>query len=399
MYPENFVTLDELKDDYPSLSVADWKKLAEGINIPLVRVRVLKRGDRIKKTVLGLYVENIREIESAYEPPRATEEIISANKLALELNTGQKALRRAASECGVFGFVYNFGKGPNGTGFNSEQADLIRSIFELRKTKMNIEGVRSLASLRRLLGVGVTTLDEILESIGVVPREYFFGRAYGKGINAQEFELLENYLRRSEVKVAPENVTSVNKIAVEIGTSSKTLLAVARGVGIEPGKYRFRGHEGYGLTVQELEQITVAYSEFNRDDKKPVSAKSYSRENRIPPDALTAIAESIGIQAKIYRFGKKDGFGYTPEEIERMKSAYSGFEQHEFADDTVTSVARLAKREHMASGTMKKLFDEAGIEVSTFRFGNGKLGAGVRQPQIDALQRVYAPFIQSPSAI
>lgn len=322
---DDFISFEELRDDYPDTTPSVWRELATGANIPVLRMRVEVPGKRVRKTAVGLRLSDIAVIEEAYRTPRADDSIISANKLAIELRVGQETLENEAERNGIASFVYDFGKGPNGVGFNEEQSDELRAIFAKRKEKIAGDEIHSSISVRKKFGIGAEKLEALLAELKITQGEYIFGKAFGFGITSEELARLEAHVDSQTVKKAPNNVRSLNKVAVENSMSGKTLAELARGAGVVLKTYLFRGHEGAGLADEEVEKIRDAYAAFNDESARPVSLKSFSRENRIAPEVLLELVRSVGVEPQTYRFGKKYGLGITVAEIAKIEDAFSAF--------------------------------------------------------------------------
>lgn len=350
---DGLVSLEELKLDYPDLTVAILEELAQSLSLPIVKKRLEIPGKPTKKLVTFMKWDDVIKLEETFadyidveqyipEEEQDFEEenyvgadesdfeiadntIISSNKLSRELKTDSRTLDRLARRLKLPLKYYKFSKGAPGVGYTSEESELLKREIEKRRKKIADNSVCSLVQVRKERSIGSQTLDRHLGKLGIAPKEYWFVKVRGFGITKEEVARLDAYLDSFEIKPAPKNVKSVNSWAKEMKTSARLIIELADGVGISPKQYLFHGVKGGGLSEEEIQQIKDAYKDFDQSHLNPISIKRFTRENHIEPKALIELAAGVGIEPKEYNFRTKRGMGFTQAEIETISNTYSPF--------------------------------------------------------------------------
>ncbi len=459
--------------------------------------------------------------EIALKGPIAKPGTISSRKLAIELGIAQETLDTVAAKNGINSRRYRYKTGPGGAGYNQEQSEVLRAIFNDRGRNIATDDDHSLASISREYNIGRSKLIGILDELGIEPKRRLFDLAWGYGIKTAELEALEKHLQNNLAKPAPKNVKSIYKWAMTLGISPSILHDLAVGIGITPRQYRFDGHDGFGLSRAHISLIKEAYSRENLASILPISINDAARVRKIAPATMIMLSREFGIELKTYRFGNKSGLGITPDQLvtfderyaqreivpvpdnyksikqharprkmtekillrlaegagvkpkkysvgglvtdclsdddiarieqayslEKMKlikpitirefahsqrskpevihelalgagiefesymfggkfipgitpsqidelsCAYEGLPRAPFSDETVFPLSEIAKEEGIDYRTLRKLFDSAGVEITSFRFPNGREYPGVKREQVMELKQVYEPLL------
>jgi len=336
--PGDFASFDELKEDYPDLSIADWKALAEGINVPIQRFR-LSSGIAIRKTIFGINWQDVEKIEEAYRVPEAGADVLSGFKLAREFRMRRQTLIDLADKHSVQHSRYSFPNSSRGEGFHRDLHDVLREI---------------------------------------VIRE--------KGTD------FEDDTRRDQLENIPPNCKSFQLHARSRKMKETTLLELCDGAKVIPKEYLVRGKPTACLSEEQIGDLEKAYDPELMKKVVPISIREFASQNRSNAKEMLSLAKAAGIHLKKYYFGSRENYGITPDEIDALDAAYEGQPRAPFSTEDISIFGVVAEEEGIDYRTMRKLFAGTDIEVGVYRFPNGKDLPGLNRDQIDALKTAYAPF-------
>ncbi|MFN8015251.1 MAG: hypothetical protein U0R17_01420 [Acidimicrobiia bacterium] len=320
--PNNFVTFEELKEDYPDLELSDLKLLAQSVGTSVVTFRVQSPTTGQVRPIHGIYDDDLELILKTYEIPKATDEIISSYRLGRKLKADPNTLIKYGREAGLLLFTYDFGNGNQGIGFSQEQEEIVTNILEERRKKTAGKDIRSLNSIRIDYTIGRVALDQMLEDHGIDAGEYYFGISLGLGLDKKQFARIKPALDERRNVDEKSTFKTVNNWREELKISKRFLLMLAEGAGVSTSTKYFHGYLTEGFSRKDIEAIADAYEKFNRPENRPVSITSISKARKIPSAEVVRLAGEVGATPYRRLSGRTYGMSITRGELANLERRF-----------------------------------------------------------------------------
>ena len=364
-FPDDFISFEELSEEYPDITGSDWKRLALSVDIPVQRFR-LATGTSHRRALYGINWNEVEKLERAYFPerfidqetgvpiepvvesstvddeiipPRAGNDIISAFKLARELHVRMSTLLGLADKHKIKHSRYLFTNKSRGEGFHIDFREQLKNLA---------------------ISEGLTDFDEIA--------------------------------RRDALENAPKNAESIKHCARSRYMTEATLWKLCEGAKIVPAELLVKGVPTFCLTQDQIKDLEIAYDPKLMKRVVPISIREFARQNRSNVAEMVALCKSAKIKLKTYSFSNKENLGITPDQVLELEKAYKGLPRAPFSTDDVLAFGPAAREEGIDYRTMRKLVRGTSIHIRKYRFPNGKDLDGISIGQMNTLKLAYAAF-------
>lgn len=296
--------------------------------------KVIARYSPLQQELIKKYLNEVN-----FTAPMAPEDYVSVNGLRNALGlaslTVRKAIKSLGDELGEVG-IYKF-YSQSQAGYSPEQQKRITQ--KLQETSALIpkppEGYSSLITMSKNFGLAKRTIktvaDDLSEELGII-QSYKLSSTVGSYYSPEQQERIMQKLKETGALASkpPLGVKSIAKISKELGIVPKTLskvLTLDDDLG-ELKDYRFGQVTALGLTTQQLELVVLKLEAIGAIKAEPPEgyvsrrgiAENLEVNRRKVSNAVDQLQDQLG-DVKLYRFGQRTTFGYSPEQQAMIAAA------------------------------------------------------------------------------
>jgi hypothetical protein len=188
---------------------------------------------------------------------------------------------------------------------------------EMLYSSMDLEG---------MFDVNNVTIRKIAKDLGIEGQEVKFGIVSGIGYDSwQVNQIWDELYKQNLVKRKPEDrVYSATVLGGKFNVNNVTIRKIAKDLGIEGQKVKFRSVSGIGYDSRQVKQIRNELIKQNLTERKPedrvYSAMDLEGMFDVNNVTIRKIAKDLGIEGQKVKFGSVSGIGYDSWQVNQIRN-------------------------------------------------------------------------------
>jgi superfamily II DNA or RNA helicase len=318
--------------------------------------------DKMAVDILSTYQSLIFE--------QAPEGYVSVDAFARELGTTYSTLKQLIAHHQIETERYKF-KTNIGTGLSPEAQEYIRGLGGFLDPAP--EGYLSAHKFAGELGMTAPSLMKALKGYKIPVGRHRFGNMASISFSPEAQQMVRETVEF--VGQAPEDYTSVQAFADELGISHRYLTNAIAENGIATGKHRFGVSPGVSLSPEAQEKIRALDLFGEPLPEGHISVSAFSKELNTTYQTLIKRVEELGIDPGRYNTGTGFASGLSPEDQAKIRTTY--YPDLKPAPEGYISVSAFRSSVGMGKAALLKVMAEHDIEIEPVQFAKNRRGEGL----------------------